>query len=76
VVATQGKSPETKSLFKQIGFPHFNTGRKILPVKSGAGKLRLFKFERCLDRVRAQNLNLGQSESVFRLSILEEKLFQ
>jgi hypothetical protein len=46
MTARLGKSPEAKSRVRQIGFPHFNTGRKILPVKSGAGKLRPFKFER------------------------------
>jgi hypothetical protein len=29
------KSPEATSQFKQIGFPPFNIGRKILPMKSG-----------------------------------------
>jgi hypothetical protein len=47
MTARPGKSPEPKSRFKQIGFPHFNTGRETLPVKSGADKLRqlrLLKF--------------------------------
>jgi hypothetical protein len=34
------------SLVKQIGVPPFNTGRKILPVRSGAGKLRQLKFSK------------------------------
>jgi hypothetical protein len=38
--------PEVKSRFKQIGVPHFNTGRENLPVKSGAGKLRSFRFRK------------------------------
>jgi hypothetical protein len=41
-----GKSLEAKSWFKQIGFPHFNTGRETLPVKSGAGKLRSLRFRK------------------------------
>jgi hypothetical protein len=38
------KRPKSKSWFKQIGVPHFNTGRENLPVKSGAGKLKPFRF--------------------------------
>jgi hypothetical protein len=35
--ARQDKRPEAKSRLKKIGFPHFNTGRENIPVKSGAG---------------------------------------
>jgi hypothetical protein len=42
--ARLGKSPEAKSQLKQIGVPPFNAGRKILPVNSGAAKLRSLRF--------------------------------
>jgi hypothetical protein len=41
-----GKSPEAKSRVRQIGFPPFNTGRKIIPVNSGTDKLRALRFRK------------------------------
>jgi hypothetical protein len=46
MTAKPGKSPETKSGFKQIGVSPFNAGRKILPVKSGVDKLKPLRFRR------------------------------
>jgi hypothetical protein len=39
------REQKAKSQFKQIGVPHFNTGRENLPVKSGAGKLKSLSYE-------------------------------
>jgi hypothetical protein len=35
---------QRKDREEEIGVPHFNTGRENLPVKSGAGKFRSFRF--------------------------------
>jgi hypothetical protein len=60
MTARLGKSPESKSRPKQIGFPPFNTGRKYLPVKSDAGKLKAFRFRKMnLGKVRDVRLSKG-----------------
>jgi hypothetical protein len=61
---------------KQFGFPKFNAGREHLPVRSGADKLMAISVrKRKVGRVNDLLLN-RRKQVVFRISILEENIFQ
>jgi hypothetical protein len=54
---------------KQIGFPHFNTGREHLPVRSGADKLIALRLREM--NVKSSKRLVAKSAKTNRVSDLQ-----